>query len=86
MTARFVGELCVCSFLFGVQEMAQAWEEYNRMERSVEQLRTVLRTHMNYSDTPQVSLSVQLLHRLRQVASTRYVLDTSMFLIIITYV
>lgn len=42
--------------------MAQAWEEYNRMERSVEQLRTVLRTHMNYSDTPQVSLSVQLLH------------------------
>ncbi|XP_058500448.1 pleckstrin homology domain-containing family A member 7-like isoform X4 [Solea solea] len=34
-------------------EMAYAWEEYSRLERSVEQLRTVLRTHMNHSATPQ---------------------------------
>nr|XP_019934848.1 PREDICTED: pleckstrin homology domain-containing family A member 7-like isoform X6 [Paralichthys olivaceus] len=34
-------------------EMAQAWEEYSRLERSVEQLRTVLQTHMNHSATPQ---------------------------------
>ncbi|XP_062245000.1 pleckstrin homology domain-containing family A member 7-like isoform X4 [Platichthys flesus] len=34
-------------------EMAQAWEEYSRLERSVEQLRMVLQTHMNHSATPQ---------------------------------
>ncbi|XP_069385162.1 pleckstrin homology domain-containing family A member 7 isoform X20 [Paralichthys olivaceus] len=34
-------------------EMAQAWEEYSRLERSVEQLRTVLQTHMNHSAIPQ---------------------------------
>uniref|UniRef100_A0A1A8D9W4 Pleckstrin homology domain containing, family A member 7b n=1 Tax=Nothobranchius kadleci TaxID=1051664 RepID=A0A1A8D9W4_NOTKA len=34
-------------------EMAHAWEEYNRLEMSVEQLRTVLQAHMNHSDTPQ---------------------------------
>ncbi|XP_067349872.1 pleckstrin homology domain-containing family A member 7 isoform X2 [Channa argus] len=34
-------------------EMAQAWEEYNRLERSVEQLRTALQAHMNNSTTPQ---------------------------------
>ena len=37
-----------------MQEMAQAWEEYSRLERSVEQLRMVLQTHMNHSATPQV--------------------------------
>uniref|UniRef100_A0A3Q3JPR1 Pleckstrin homology domain containing, family A member 7b n=1 Tax=Monopterus albus TaxID=43700 RepID=A0A3Q3JPR1_MONAL len=30
-------------------EMALAWEEYNQLERSVEQLRTVLQAHMNHS-------------------------------------
>uniref|UniRef100_A0A1A8RA23 Pleckstrin homology domain containing, family A member 7a n=1 Tax=Nothobranchius rachovii TaxID=451742 RepID=A0A1A8RA23_9TELE len=34
-------------------EMAHAWEEYSRLETSVEQLRTVLQAHMNHSDTPQ---------------------------------
>uniref|UniRef100_A0A1A8MEV0 Pleckstrin homology domain containing, family A member 7a n=1 Tax=Nothobranchius pienaari TaxID=704102 RepID=A0A1A8MEV0_9TELE len=34
-------------------EMAHAWEEYSRLEMSVEQLRTVLQAHMNHSDTPQ---------------------------------
>uniref|UniRef100_A0A1A8HFB9 Pleckstrin homology domain containing, family A member 7a n=1 Tax=Nothobranchius korthausae TaxID=1143690 RepID=A0A1A8HFB9_9TELE len=34
-------------------EMAHAWEEYNRLETSVEQLRTVLQAHMNHGDTPQ---------------------------------
>ena len=42
--------LCVCV----VQEMAHAWEEYSRLERSVEQLRTALQAHMNHSATPQV--------------------------------
>uniref|UniRef100_A0A4W6FY73 Pleckstrin homology domain containing, family A member 7a n=1 Tax=Lates calcarifer TaxID=8187 RepID=A0A4W6FY73_LATCA len=30
-------------------EMAQAWDEYIRLERSVEQLRTALHAHMNHS-------------------------------------
>uniref|UniRef100_A0AAQ4P9H6 Pleckstrin homology domain containing, family A member 7a n=1 Tax=Gasterosteus aculeatus aculeatus TaxID=481459 RepID=A0AAQ4P9H6_GASAC len=30
-------------------EMAQAWEEFGRLERSVEQLRTALQAHMNHS-------------------------------------
>uniref|UniRef100_UPI0037E8AA36 pleckstrin homology domain-containing family A member 7 isoform X2 n=1 Tax=Semicossyphus pulcher TaxID=241346 RepID=UPI0037E8AA36 len=30
-------------------EMAHAWEEYSRLERSVEQLRTVLQAYMNHS-------------------------------------
>ncbi|XP_035520611.1 pleckstrin homology domain-containing family A member 7-like isoform X3 [Morone saxatilis] len=34
-------------------EMAHAWEEYSCLERSVEQLRTALQTHMNHSATPQ---------------------------------
>ncbi|XP_078023669.1 pleckstrin homology domain-containing family A member 7-like isoform X3 [Epinephelus lanceolatus] len=34
-------------------EMAQAWEEYIQLERSVEQLRTALQAHMNDSATPQ---------------------------------
>ncbi|XP_041795821.1 pleckstrin homology domain-containing family A member 7-like isoform X11 [Chelmon rostratus] len=34
-------------------EMALAWEEYSRLERSVEQLRTALQAHMNHSATPQ---------------------------------
>ncbi|XP_049929975.1 pleckstrin homology domain-containing family A member 7-like [Epinephelus moara] len=34
-------------------EMAQAWEEYIQLERSVEQLRTALQAHMNHSATPQ---------------------------------
>ncbi|KAK2842651.1 hypothetical protein Q5P01_012851 [Channa striata] len=34
-------------------EMAQAWDEYSRLERSVEQLRTALQAHMNNSTTPQ---------------------------------
>jgi len=34
--------------------MTQAWEEYNRLEESVEQLRTVLQAHMDHSATPQV--------------------------------
>uniref|UniRef100_A0A3Q3NE10 Pleckstrin homology domain containing, family A member 7a n=1 Tax=Mastacembelus armatus TaxID=205130 RepID=A0A3Q3NE10_9TELE len=34
-------------------EMAHAWEEYNRLERSVEQLRTALQAHMNHSTTTQ---------------------------------
>ncbi|XP_040895151.1 pleckstrin homology domain-containing family A member 7 isoform X4 [Toxotes jaculatrix] len=34
-------------------EMAHAWEEYSRLERSVEQLRTALHKHMNHSATPQ---------------------------------
>ncbi|XP_070687250.1 pleckstrin homology domain-containing family A member 7 isoform X2 [Pempheris klunzingeri] len=34
-------------------EMAHAWEEYNMLERSVEQLRTALQAHMNHSATPQ---------------------------------
>ncbi|XP_032378546.1 pleckstrin homology domain-containing family A member 7 isoform X2 [Etheostoma spectabile] len=34
-------------------EMAHAWEEYNRLERSMEQLRMVLQAHMNHSATPQ---------------------------------
>lgn len=37
-----------------MQEMALAWEEYSRLERSVEQLRTALQAHMNHSATPQV--------------------------------
>lgn len=34
-------------------EMALAWDEYIRLERSVEQLRTVLQSHMNHSATHQ---------------------------------
>ncbi|XP_051237742.1 pleckstrin homology domain-containing family A member 7 isoform X5 [Dicentrarchus labrax] len=34
-------------------EMAHAWEEYSSLERSVEQLRAALQTHMNHSATPQ---------------------------------
>ncbi|KAM4572869.1 pleckstrin homology domain-containing family A member 7-like isoform 1-T1 [Odontesthes bonariensis] len=34
-------------------EMAQAWEEYNSLEESVEQLRTALQAHMDHSATPQ---------------------------------
>ncbi|KAM9376763.1 pleckstrin homology domain-containing family A member 7-like isoform 2-T2 [Pholidichthys leucotaenia] len=34
-------------------EMAQAWEEYSRLEASVEQLRTALQAHMNHSATMQ---------------------------------
>ncbi|MEQ2245962.1 Pleckstrin y domain-containing A member 7, partial [Ilyodon furcidens] len=34
-------------------EMANAWEEYNRLEESVEQLRLVLQAHMTRSDTSQ---------------------------------
>nr|XP_029133659.1 pleckstrin homology domain-containing family A member 7-like isoform X2 [Labrus bergylta] len=34
-------------------EMALAWEEYSRLERSVEQLRMVLQAHMNHSTTHQ---------------------------------
>ncbi len=37
-----------------MQEMAHAWEEYSRLERSMEQLRTALQAHMNHSTTPQV--------------------------------
>ncbi|XP_022611751.1 pleckstrin homology domain-containing family A member 7 isoform X3 [Seriola dumerili] len=33
-------------------EMAQAWEEYSKLERSVEQLRMALHTHMSHSSTP----------------------------------
>ncbi|XP_036962110.1 pleckstrin homology domain-containing family A member 7-like isoform X1 [Acanthopagrus latus] len=34
-------------------EMALAWEEYSRLESSVEQLRMALQAHMNHSATPQ---------------------------------
>ncbi|XP_028440755.1 pleckstrin homology domain-containing family A member 7 isoform X6 [Perca flavescens] len=34
-------------------EMAHAWEEYIRLERSMEQLRMALQAHMNHSATPQ---------------------------------
>ncbi|KAI3371128.1 hypothetical protein L3Q82_023764 [Scortum barcoo] len=34
-------------------EMAHAWEEYSRLERSMEQLRTALQAHMNHSTTSQ---------------------------------
>ncbi|XP_071005059.1 pleckstrin homology domain-containing family A member 7-like isoform X3 [Oncorhynchus clarkii lewisi] len=34
-------------------EMSRAWEEYSRLESSVEQLRTALQTTMNYSTTSQ---------------------------------
>ncbi|KAM9568664.1 pleckstrin homology domain-containing family A member 7-like isoform 26-T28 [Salvelinus alpinus] len=34
-------------------EMARAWEDYSRLESSVEQLRAVLQAHMNHSATPQ---------------------------------
>ncbi|KAG7221158.1 hypothetical protein INR49_017506 [Caranx melampygus] len=34
-------------------EMSQAWEEYSKLERSVEQLRTALHTHMNNTSIPQ---------------------------------
>ncbi|XP_076002932.1 pleckstrin homology domain-containing family A member 7-like isoform X2 [Genypterus blacodes] len=34
-------------------EMTQAWEEYSRLERSVEQLRAALQAHMNHSATQQ---------------------------------
>ncbi|XP_054865061.1 pleckstrin homology domain-containing family A member 7-like isoform X6 [Amphiprion ocellaris] len=34
-------------------EMAHAWEEYSRLEKSVEQLRMALQAHMNHSATPQ---------------------------------
>uniref|UniRef100_A0A8C8CQ94 Pleckstrin homology domain containing, family A member 7b n=1 Tax=Oncorhynchus tshawytscha TaxID=74940 RepID=A0A8C8CQ94_ONCTS len=34
-------------------EMSRAWEEYSRLESSVEQLRTTLQTTMNYSTTSQ---------------------------------
>ncbi|XP_073327415.1 pleckstrin homology domain-containing family A member 7 isoform X1 [Pagrus major] len=34
-------------------EMALAWEEYSRLERSVEQLRMALQAHMNHNATPQ---------------------------------
>lgn len=37
-----------------MQEMSLAWEEYGHLERSVEQLRTVLQAHMSHSATPQV--------------------------------
>ncbi|KAF0040411.1 hypothetical protein F2P81_006309 [Scophthalmus maximus] len=37
-------------------EMAYAWEEYNRQETSVEQLRSALHTHMTHSATPQANV------------------------------
>ncbi|XP_071261541.1 pleckstrin homology domain-containing family A member 7-like isoform X8 [Salvelinus alpinus] len=39
-------------------EMSRAWEEYSRLESSVEQLRTALQTTMNYSTTSQREKSV----------------------------
>ncbi|XP_041854138.1 pleckstrin homology domain-containing family A member 7-like isoform X10 [Melanotaenia boesemani] len=34
-------------------EMAHSWEEYNGLEKSIEQLRTALQAHMNHSATSQ---------------------------------
>lgn len=42
------------AFARALQEMAHAWEEYNRLETSVEQLRIALQALMNHSDTSQV--------------------------------
>lgn len=47
--------ICECVCVCVTQEMALAWEEYSRLERSVEQLRAVLQAHMTHSATPQVS-------------------------------
>lgn len=46
--------------LYVMQEMALAWEEYSRLERSVEQLRMALHAHMNHSATPQVRLASKM--------------------------
>lgn len=37
-----------------LQEMANAWEEYSRLEKCVEQLRMALQAHMNQSSTTPV--------------------------------
>lgn len=36
------------------QEMTLAWDEYRRLERSVEQLRAALQAQMDHSAAPQV--------------------------------
>ncbi|XP_038873135.1 pleckstrin homology domain-containing family A member 7-like isoform X2 [Salvelinus namaycush] len=40
-------------------EMARAWEDYSRLESSVEQLRAVLQAHMNHSATPQEKTEIK---------------------------
>ncbi|XP_031657528.1 pleckstrin homology domain-containing family A member 7 isoform X18 [Oncorhynchus kisutch] len=40
-------------------EMARAWEDYSRLESSVEQLRAVLEAHMNHSATPQEKTEIK---------------------------
>lgn len=42
--------------------MSRAWEEYSRLESSVEQLRTALQTTMNYSTTSQVRMGTAPQH------------------------
>lgn len=51
---NFMCTLKVCVSAYCLQEMAHAWEEYSRLEKSVEQLRTALQAHMNQSTTTQV--------------------------------
>lgn len=45
---------CVCVCVCLMQEMAHAWEEYSRLENSVEQLRLALQAQMNHSASTQV--------------------------------
>ncbi|XP_046889406.1 pleckstrin homology domain-containing family A member 7 isoform X3 [Hypomesus transpacificus] len=40
-------------------EMAKAWDEYSRIESSVEQLRTALHAQMNHSATPQEKAEIK---------------------------
>eukprot|EP00063_Salmo_salar_P005300 XP_013980135.1 PREDICTED: pleckstrin homology domain-containing family A member 7-like isoform X16 [Salmo salar] len=40
-------------------EMARAWEDYSRLESSVEQLRAVLQARMNHSATPQEKTEIK---------------------------
>ncbi|KAM9352652.1 pleckstrin homology domain-containing family A member 7-like [Symphorus nematophorus] len=48
-------------------EMAHAWDEYSRLERSVEQLRTALQAHMNHGATPQKGEMKRELWRIEDV-------------------
>lgn len=43
-------------FVWVLQEMARAWEEYSRLEQSVELLRLALQAYMTHNDTSQVGL------------------------------
>lgn len=53
-------------FCFVVQEMENAWNEYSRLERDVDWLKSALQGQMNRSDLSQVCGSVSSVNKHKQ--------------------